>query len=201
MVQRAIRSVLNAEKTGIHSRILVVDDGSTDGTEDALRHYGGLVDYEKLATNSGVGLASQFALEMVDSEFFVRLDSDDYLSKHFLSTTVPILGFNGDFGLVTCDYMEVDEFENQIKRLDLSNDATYQDYGAGMVFRTESVRLAGGYNQTLRHREDLDLHRRLLATGLNRFHVPVPLYRRRVHGGNLSSLPEHTAEKQRIENQ
>lgn len=201
MVQRAIRSVLNAERTGIEARILVVDDGSTDGTEESLMHLGDLIHYERLEQNSGVGVASQVALDMVEAEFFVRLDSDDFLGKHFLSTMVPILNWNSHVGLVTCDFMEVDEYENQIRRLDLSQDNALFDFGAGMVFRSEIVRQAGGYNRDLRHREDLDLHKRLLDIGNVRHHVPVPLYRRKIHCGNISHLPEHAAAKKRIENE
>lgn len=199
MVQRAIRSVLNSEKTGIEVQVTVIDDGSTDGTEQALHHLGGLIRYEKLEKNVGVGEASQIALNMTQAEFFVRLDSDDYLSRHFLSTCVPILDWNSDIDFVSCDFMAVDAYENQIGRIDLSGEEQLLDYGAGMVFRTELVKSAGGYTKGLRHREDFDLHSRLRKLNAVRYHMPVPLYRRRLHEGNISAEPEHNIEKLRLE--
>jgi GT2 family glycosyltransferase len=190
MVERAIRSALSCEAEGIISEVLVVDDCSSDDTQEKLKHFGDRIKYLKTPKNLGAGGASDFALGEISSQYYARLDSDDFVSRHFVSSLIMVLEQNPSIAIASCDYLLVDSYENPISVSDLSDFNELQNFGAGMVFRTDLVKSAGGYNPELRYGEDLDLHLRLATLGAQRFHYPVALYRRKIHDGNLSSDPE-----------
>lgn len=196
LVQRAIRSILNASDRGLEIRIIVVDDGSTDGTRDGLEHFGDLIQYHRLDNNGGPGAASKFALELVKAPFFVRVDSDDFVSRHFFTSLVPVMHSNPSYAICSCNFLLVDDLENPLSIIDLGDDASLIDYGAGMVFRTEIVKQAGGYDASLRFREDMDLHLKLRERHVRRYHYPVPLYKRRLHSQNTSADPNHQRMKE-----
>lgn len=198
LVQRAIRSALSVRATWLNLRVVVVDDGSTDGTMSALSHFGTSINVFRLDNNCGPGAASAFALQHVQSEFFARVDSDDFISSNFANCLLPPLLYNNQLKLASCDYLEVDEWESVVRIVDLSDPQSLENFGAGMIFRTTAVLEAGGYTEELRFREDLDLHLRLGLSNRERFHYPVPLYRRKVHEGNLSQDENHDREKGRI---
>jgi glycosyltransferase involved in cell wall biosynthesis len=73
-VLEAVASVL-AQTYGDYE-LIVVDDGSGDGTGEALTHYGGRVRYA-YQDNTGVSTARNHGLELARGEFIAFLDSDD----------------------------------------------------------------------------------------------------------------------------
>jgi GT2 family glycosyltransferase len=100
--------------------------------------------------------------------------------------------------IISCNYVQIDEAESRHEVLSLEDSTDLFEFGAGMLFRTEAVKDAGGYNSKLRTREDLDLHLRLERLGATRFHVPIPLYRRYIGSDNLSSTLEHRETRLRM---
>ena len=193
---RAIRSALAQQLFEPTIKILVLDDGSTDETNSILKLYEKDVTTVKYSKNRGIGWISVNALRMIETEYFVRLDSDDFFGADFLRVLAPIARHaNPKFDVISCNYLQVDEREFRSETLDLSSATDLQNFGAGMLFKTSSVLAAGGYDKNLRTREDLDLHLKLEKIGALRFHVPVPLYRRYVRGDNLSLKNEHKTMK------
>jgi glycosyltransferase involved in cell wall biosynthesis len=73
-VREAVDSIL-AQAYGDYE-LIVVDDGSEDGTEEALKQYGGQVRYV-YQENQGVSVARNHGLELAVGEFIAFLDSDD----------------------------------------------------------------------------------------------------------------------------
>lgn len=77
LVVEAVTSVLAQHCDGIE--IIVVDDGSTDGTADALRQFGNKVRYF-FQGNRGPSAARNVGIERARGEFVSFLDSDDVWS-------------------------------------------------------------------------------------------------------------------------
>jgi len=65
--------------------IIVVDDGSNDGTEEAVARYGASVRYLR-QSNSGVAVARNHGVERSRSEYVAFLDADDAWLPHKLET-------------------------------------------------------------------------------------------------------------------
>ena len=75
---RAIESVLN--QTYSNYELIIVDDGSTDGTWDIIQSYA--KNEKKMVIkkqkNSGVSKARNAGIEIAKGDFLVFLDSDDW---------------------------------------------------------------------------------------------------------------------------
>lgn len=78
-IERCIRSLINQTYKNIE--IIVVNDGSTDKTIDILNKYKNSIKiYEK--ANEGVANARNFGIKKCQTEYFMFVDSDDYLEEN-----------------------------------------------------------------------------------------------------------------------
>ena len=66
-------------------QLIVIDDGSTDGTWDMLKSYGTRLRALR-QSNQGRGGGAQFGAAHATGEYLVLLDSDDLLMPHALAT-------------------------------------------------------------------------------------------------------------------
>jgi glycosyltransferase involved in cell wall biosynthesis len=175
LVQRAIDSVL--AQTRPIEEIVIVDDGSTDGTEAALRtRYGDLVGtrivYHR-QENAGVSAARNAGMALARGRYFALLDSDDLWRPEKTARQFDWLEAHPDFGMVLCDVVRVDAdgtpydvfHRREVLREDgwalrwlLLNPSLVP---ASTMFRREVFETCGGFDITLRTAEDIDFHLRV----------------------------------------
>lgn len=106
-VTEAIDSVLT--QTFQDFEILVVDDGSTDGTMKVLTEkYGDKICYLR-KENGGVSRARNYAIERAQGKYVALLDADDLWMPEKLEKQVALLEANQDIGLVYTGAIKVDE--------------------------------------------------------------------------------------------
>ncbi len=87
LLPRAVKSVLN--QTYRNFELIIVDDGSTDNTEDVCRAFGDhRVRYYKQSPNKGVQAARNKTLDMATGDYLAILDDDDTLIPEALETAV-----------------------------------------------------------------------------------------------------------------
>jgi len=96
-IERAIRSVLG--QTCPVKEVIVVDDGSTDGTEDVLRTIPGPIRYFKQA-NAGPPTARNHGFKQVTGAFIALLDSDDVWFPDKIERQLACVRANDRVGLV-----------------------------------------------------------------------------------------------------
>ena len=104
-VAGAVRSVL--EQTYSPVEVIVVDDGSTDGTADALGGFGDQIRYVR-QENAGVSAARNRGMAESRGEFVALLDSDDTWLPWKLRLQVRILREYREVGMVWTDMTAVD---------------------------------------------------------------------------------------------
>jgi len=71
-------------------QIIVVNDGSTDATEDVALRYGNSIVYLR-QENAGQGAARNAGLKIATGEFIALLDADDYWKPGFLERCIAFL--------------------------------------------------------------------------------------------------------------
>jgi glycosyltransferase involved in cell wall biosynthesis len=101
-VRDAITSILEQSVKDVE--IIVIDDGSTDGTRPIVQSFGDRVSYQH-QENAGADRAYNRGISMATGEFVAFLDHDDRWYPQKLATQLEILGKHAEVGLT---YSEVD---------------------------------------------------------------------------------------------
>jgi glycosyltransferase involved in cell wall biosynthesis len=168
LLPRAIGGLL--EQTLVDLEVLVVDDGSTDNTEDVvLGIHDPRVRYLKLDPQ-GIARSLNRGLEEARADIVAVQDADDFSLPRRLERQVSVLEANPDIAVVGCLMREVDDDGNELPRRRLPI-ATGDVRAALMRFnpipntaaayRRDLVRAAGGYDPRYRLAADYDLWLRL----------------------------------------
>jgi glycosyltransferase involved in cell wall biosynthesis len=192
-VDEAIRSVIEQDFGDFE--LLLVDDGSTDGTPDALA--GGARRDARIAvvtspTNRGIPAALNLGLAHARGEYVARLDSDDLMMPRRLAAQAAVLDAHAEVSLVSCAYDIVDLAGRHLRtwKGDEPPDVMrfllnfYNAVGGGgqVMFRLADVRQEGGYALAFPSSEDYDLWVRLLRRGRIET-LPFVGMTKRTHGG------------------
>ena len=101
-VAKAIESVL-AQEYPVHE-IIVVDDGSSDGTPGILARYSGRI-VAKRITNSGASNARNVGMRLASGDVLAFLDHDDVWFRSYLKTHLEALSRHPEIGLSCCNYV------------------------------------------------------------------------------------------------
>jgi glycosyltransferase involved in cell wall biosynthesis len=174
LVQRAIGTVL--AQTREVQEIVVVDDGSTDGTGDALAQaFGDRIRYVR-QPNGGVSSARNHGLRMARGRYLALLDSDDEWMPTKTQRQIEWLQERPDYGMVLCDVMRTngagDPVERFRRREQLPVDGDVLRWvllnpalaPASAMMRREVYESVGGFDESLPTGEDLDFHLRVAAS-------------------------------------
>lgn len=106
LVTEAIDSVLAQTYTNIE--IIVVNDGSTDDTEEKLQPYMDKIVYIK-KEKGGLSSALNMGLRVANGEYIARLDDDDSFMPDKVKRQLETFAEDPEIGLVTCGYFIIDE--------------------------------------------------------------------------------------------
>lgn len=106
VVCEAIDCSLN--QTYDHFEIIVVDDGSTDGTERLVKEkYGNRIKYIR-QENKGLSNARNTGIRHASGKYLQFLDSDDLIDQNKISIQVKLLQNISGISLAYCDYIRSD---------------------------------------------------------------------------------------------
>lgn len=196
-VMEALESVF--AQTYAHIEVIVVDDGSTDGTGDVVRqHFGDAVRIVRQA-NQGPSAARNTGFALANGELIQFLDADDRLAPGKVAMQVDALARHPDHDVAYCDYAFFPETPPRARRGfpespaeasgDLLEALLEGNFIASHAALTRRAALleAGGFDAALGGAEDYDLWIRLAARGSRFVHTPGRLALYRARPGSLSS--------------
>ncbi len=179
---RCLRSLMDQSMNRKDYEIIVVNDGSVDKTKFAANLFKEEICLINNKKNMGLPYSINKGILSAKGRFVVRVDSDDYVNKEFLNIPYNFLSSNLDLDAVSCDYFLVDDSEKVIKR----ENSNKKPIGCGIMFRLEHLLDLGLYDNKFLVHEDKDLRYRFLKK-YKIFRIPLPLYRYRKHGKNITN--------------
>ena len=190
-LEQAVRSIFL--QTFQDWRLILIDDGSSDSSFEIMNRFSmdARVSVHQL-TGLGLPAVANFALNMAESDYFVRLDGDDYMNEYALEILTSKMDQNLDLDFVFPDYYEVDDEGRLLSlqtRSDISNFDHYRGvppHGACTLWRTETLKNLGGYREDLKGQDGLDVW--LKGNKKERFtNVSLPLFYYRKHERSLTN--------------
>ncbi len=194
LVGRTIDSILAQTYQDIE--VIAVNDGSTDGSLEALkvyaeRHPGKVVIVNQL--NTGQVRARNIGIQHSRGEFIAFLDSDDTWNSHKLAKQLAL--FKGNIGLVYCGIHEVDPNGAIIQTVSCEQGMCGDIYkqlliknrmtGGTVVVSRKALETVGCFDETFQAAENWDLWIRIAQKFAVEF-VNEPLLNYLKHPGNMS---------------
>jgi len=175
-VAEAIRSILT--QTFEDFELIIIDDGSTDGSLNILREFAAADDRIVLVSheNRGGCEALNEGLSLARGEFVAPMDHDDISMPNRLAAEVAFLREHEEVVCVSGDYGVIDHAGRflTVMRREVHDDAELQSgmlrghlglVHPGSMYRREPVLAAGGYNPDLWLAHDGDLFLRMGEVG------------------------------------
>lgn len=172
--------------------ILVVDDGSTDGTEEALAPLSTKIRYF-WNPHGGEASARNRGIREANTPYIAFLDSDDLWEPTFLQTTISTLDSDPELAMVTtgCLVIPGRERRPRIRESSLRGDLFQVLFvrnfitASTVVVRQDCFQRVGLFNENLDQATDYDMWLRIARTFPIAF-LNQPLCRWRQHSGNIS---------------
>ncbi|MCY3864825.1 MAG: glycosyltransferase, partial [Chloroflexi bacterium] len=192
----AIESILTQTYTDFE--LIVIDDGSVDGTAEIIGEYARLdarIRFLQLAENRGQSAALNRGMAEARGDYVAKMDSDDISLPRRLEIQVDFLQSHPGIAVVGAGRKRVDESLEPLRDVDFPLHhaqiiinlffGAWSIGGAEAVFRREVLAAMGGFNSQVLL-GDWDLYCRLVERA--RFaNVPERLYWARRHGNNITA--------------
>ena len=200
-VEEAVRSVLRQTAADHIEQIIIVDDGSTDGSPEKLQRLADETGRIHLITqeNRGLPVARNRAMREATGDLIAFLDGDDIwapskIEKQIAAFADPIVG------LVYSDYVDfLDKRLDQgmlvcVRRLTGHGPSLAKDYylrnapimPSTAAIRKEVLERIGGFDEGSRVGEDTDYWMRIMLAGFGVRHTPGRLAFKRRHERNIT---------------
>lgn len=184
---RCIRSCLNQIFSEPYE-VILVDDNSKDDSLKVAKEFKNFNNFKiiKNKKNVGVAASANFGFKKCKGKYIVRIDSDDYVSRHFLFFLTFYLRLNPNKFGVACDYAYINKEEKIIKRMSCKD----MPIACGILYDKSKLSKYGYYNKNFRHREEEELRARVGINYKLGF-LEIPLYRYRLHTSNKTKTKDY----------
>lgn len=192
-VRDAVDSVL--AQTYPYIEIIVVDDGSKDGSQAVIESYGDKIT-PLFQENQGVSAARNNGIEVASGEYIAFLDSDDLWSPLKVEMQVEAFIDNAELGMVHVGVVEIDDEGRHLSEIKNGKDGWVSSDllllsepvilggGSGIMVSRKVWEDIGGFDCKMSTSADWDFFYRASVRSKVGF-VPSPLLFYRTHGSNM----------------
>ncbi len=189
-IARCLRSLLNQSIDRKDYELIVINDGSKDKSQQILEFFKDTFKEEikiiKNEKNIGLPASLNLGIKASRGKYVVRVDSDDYVNRHFLLTLYLMIDLNSKYSAVACDYYLVDNREKVLGQVNCDE----QPIGCGIIFEINHIKNIGFYNEKYLINEEKELRERFEKKySIKR--LAIPLYRYRRHTDNMTNQNEN----------
>lgn len=192
----AIDSIFN--QTFDRFFLLIVDDGSTDGSAEVIKKFSDPRLITLSQTNQGPGSVMEIGLRFALKEkipYIARMDADDISEPDRLKTQLLLLNRNPNTAACSCNSYYINQKGSIIgsSTIPISNNLIRWEIRHGlrgiiqgsMMIRAEALQEAGGYRSKFHYAEEIDLFLRLIEN-YKLSNVSEYLYKIRLHDNSFS---------------
>lgn len=196
----AVRSILEQTMTDIE--LVVVDDGSTDGSLAILKSFAAADPRVKLISrgNTGIARALNEGLAIAQGEFVAKMDADDVSLPDRFIKQIAFLREHPQVVAVGGAWHVIDEADRLLTTLNGPlDDVEIQQHAlrghaplthSCAMMRRSALRQIGGYDADFKYALDLDLWLRLGEVG-QLANLPDPVLKFRLHSGSISETKRY----------
>ena len=167
--------------------VIVLDDGSTDGSGDVAKRFTSPVRYY-FQPNAGLGAARNKGISLALGSVFAFLDADDVWLEDKLTRQMAVLDDNPELDMVFgyAKQFNSPELDEQSKRKIRPSDEVLPGYVAGtMLIKRDAFYRVGLFETDWRVGEFIDWYLKAMEQGLKSFLLPKVVMKRRIHENNM----------------
>jgi glycosyltransferase involved in cell wall biosynthesis len=175
----AVESVLRQKHT--HFECIIVNDGSSDNTEEIAQKYcrlDGRVKYVQ-QENQGLSAARNTGISTAMGKYILPLDADDRISQDYACKAVAVLEENPNMGIVYCDarFFGSTNIKFELKPYAFPEILVGNMIFASAFFRKEDWVACGGYNTNMKLGwEDYNFWLSIIELGREVYKIPEVLF-------------------------
>lgn len=210
-IQEAVESVLN--QTFTDYEVIIVDDGSTDNTQEVLAPYCSGSQGESAShrihyvyqPNQGAATTRNHGLRLAQGEFIIFLDADDFFLPTQLADQLACFEANPALGAVVSGWRLVSEQRKPLVDLELWKtlpDLTPEAWvlwrpvlPSATLFRREWLEKIGGFRDEFLYAEDVECMLRLAIAGCKTDWCKTIGVCYRQHGTSMTQKTHKQAER------
>ena len=165
--------------------VVLVDDGSSDGTADIARSFPLRYVYQE---NAGLPAARNAGVALATGELIAFVDDDDLWPRTKLAVQANYLRDHHEVGCVLGRNEWI--VEDGVEPPKLERDPIFDELGGiqlvTMMIRRSAFEALGGFDPTYRYAEDRDLFIRMREHGIAYAVLPELVLYKRLHGSNMT---------------
>ena len=195
-IEESIKSVL--AQSFKNFEFIIVNDGSTDSTSEILEKYQSIDNRIIIITKKNTGLTNSLNIGIKKSKtgLILRIDSDDISSKKRFKRQYDYMKYNPQCGLLSGNCIEINQSNNTlfkhiypnshdkiIKNLEMGKNVIPH---SAVIFRKDLFNDVGGYRETFKRSQDIDLWLRLSEVAKINSLPGEPIVRIRKHSSSLT---------------
>ena len=181
-ISKCIRSIYDQKKYFSKINLIIVDDCSNDNSLDIIQKFLKFKNIKLIKNKKNLGLVKSCnkAIKISKTDFIIRVDADDYVSKNFIKYFLKYI--NKNYHFIFSDYKIVTE-----KRLKNIRIKKFQELiSCSVAFKKSIFTKIGGYRNFLW--EEYDFYLRYLEKTKKVKKINKFLYYYRRHNNNMTKL-------------
>lgn len=166
-IRKTLESIKNIKNEDV--QFIIIDGGSTDGTQDVIREYSSIVDIMISEPDKGIYDAMNKGLSIATGRFCLFIGADDLLIKDGFIDAVSFLKKSSDHEVI---YGNVIVSDNQIEKVTSKWKILRENISHQAIFYPRAIYSVYKYNLKYRICADHEYNIRLIGRNVKFRHIP-----------------------------